>query len=319
MTTKSESMLIKVRGLLAKAADPNIDPREADLFRAKADELMVKYAIEQWQVSAAYNERDITSRHYDFSWYTSNEQNSALWMIMLSTARHCRVKVVNWEANFAAGTIPVVGLTSDMDWFDLLFTNIMVDFTAGLEPRPNRSRSFEENVAVLKESGMKWLRIAELLFEAEMLDATKYGHPSTSPPPTQKQVHNMGLATVYTKFCDRTDRKRERTSPSVYRRSFALGYSSRLSDRLREMRKRTMAGQGEGSGMELVLADIYSRAEAKARELFGQPPSYRGGGKAVGSLKYSHGAMNDGARRADNVDISAAKGKINSGKGSLNA
>ncbi len=223
MTTKSEAMLGKVRGLLAKAADPNIDPREADLFRQKADELMVKYAIEQWQIEKPdANDREIASREYDFSWYSESGHGGALWSIMLSVARHCRVKVVHWQAYTSSSKIPIVGLKSDMDWFDLLFTNVMTDFVSGLEPRPNASMTFPENVARLKESGMQWKRIAELLWHADMLSKTKYPYP-----PTQTQVHNMGLATVYTKFCDETNRPRLRITPQIYRRSYSAGYDNR--------------------------------------------------------------------------------------------
>lgn len=310
MTDQSEKYLVKVRGLLAKAADPNIDPREADLFRSKADELMVKYAIEQWQVEKpAGNDREIISRHYDFSWYVDGGHGGTLWSIMLSIARHCRVKVVHWEANFTNREIPIVGLKSDLDWFDLLFTNVMTDFVAGLEPRPNAALSFEENVARLKESGMQWLRIAELLWHADMLDRGKY--PDL---PNQKQVHNMGLATVYTKFCDRTGRARLRVTPQIYRRSYSAGYDNRLHDRLREMRLRTSGSHEKGSGMEIVLADIYDRVLFVTKDLFGEPPKYRGGRAVSRDLKFSSAAMADGARRADNVDISASKHRVTTPK-----
>lgn len=314
MTDASERILAKVRGLLAKAADSSIGPEEADLFRQKADELMVKYAISSWQLKTAdANDRDIIGRKYDFSWYSESEHAGTLWSIMLRVSRHCRVKIVTYRPDWYNHEIPVVGLKSDLDWFDLLFTNIMADFIAGLEPRPNRELSFDENVAALKESGMKWLRIAELLFEAEMLPL-KYGHPNTDHPPTQQQVHAMGLGPRYTRFCSETNRPRLRVTPAIYRRSYSAGYDDRLWERLSEMRRRTQRVTGsDNSGTELVLADIWTRVQHQTIVLYGQPPENTGGSyRAPKSrpLKYSQSAANDGRARADKVRLTASNTEI---------
>lgn len=323
MTEASEKILGKVRGLLAKAADPSIGPEEADLFRQKADELMVKYAISQWQLKTAdANDRDIVARDYDFSWYTMSsdekgEHRGTLWSIMLSVARHCRVSVINYEASYYKATIPVVGLKSDLDWFDLLFTNIMTDFVAGLEPRPIPGMSFEENLARLKNSGMKWQRIVELLWNADMISHEKY--PTM---PTMTQIKNMYLAGVYNKYCERTGQHRMRVSPSVYRRSYSAGYDSRLYSRLAEMRRKTRVSQeSSGSGNELVLADIWTRVKHQALILYPKPETTNTGRKTkyrADTRKYSQEAAADGARRADQVNISASKHAINLNKKELN-
>lgn len=309
MSQDTEKILAKVRALLAKAADRAVGPEEADIFRAKADELMAKHAIAMWQIhSAEENERDIVSRNYDFFWYVGGgedtvEHRSTLWSIMLSVARHCRVKVINYKPDWIGGTIPIVGVKSDLDWFDLLFTNIMADFVAGLEPRPNPTLSFAENIANMKDAGMKWRRIVDLMWDANMVSHEKYPER-----PTQQQIHKMNLSGVYSRFCDETGRHRLRVSPTVYRRSYSMGYDNQLHKRLMEMHRRTSAGADSGSGMEMVLADIYTRVSLKAEEMFPPPRATgrRSRGKSVGHLKYSERAMNDGAARADSVNISAS-------------
>lgn len=316
MTEASEKILGKVRGLLAKAADPGIPPEEADSFRQKADELMVKYAISQWQVqSADANDRDIIARQYDFSWYTeesgdTKEHKSTLWSIMLTVSRHCRVKIITYKPDFYGGTIPVVGLKSDLDWFDLLFTNIMTDFVAGLEPRPLPNLSFEENLARLKDAGMKWQRIVELLWNAGMISHEKY--PTM---PTQKQIHGMYLAGVYNRFCEENGRHRMRVSPTVWRRSYSEAYDGRLWERLAEMRRRTQRSQdSSGSGTELVLADIWTRVEHQALVLYPKRTEVarprRGRTAQPRSYAYSAEAARAGRERADNVRLTASDKEI---------
>src|SRR4051794_28415392 len=104
---KRAAMLIKVRAMLAKAESTD-HPGEADVFRAKAQELMDKYMIEMADLQTA--ESNVIGAHdMSFSWY-KGEWSGSLWMMFLDIARHCRVKVVNWKPNYSDWTIPVVGL-----------------------------------------------------------------------------------------------------------------------------------------------------------------------------------------------------------------
>ncbi len=324
MTDASERILGKVRGLLAKAADPGIDPREADLFRQKADELMTKYAISSWQLQTAKeSDRDIVARDYDFSWFTANtadktEHKHTLWSIMLTVARHCRVKVINYAPSYYKGTIPIVGLKSDMDWFDLLFTNIMTDFVSGLEPRPDANLSFEENLARLKDAGMKWQRIVELLWNADMISHDKYPEM-----PTMTQIKNMYLAGVYNRYCEEQGRHRMRVSPNVWRRSYSEAYDSRLWSRLAEMRRQTQRiADEESSGTDLVLADIWTRVEHQALVLYPRPEApatskRRGRTARPRELKYSEEAAAAGRERANRVRLTANMDEITLNKKEL--
>lgn len=312
MAQTQEDMLRKVRALLAKA-DGTDNPHEADTFRAAAERLMVKWNIEQWQLAQEQkDDKVIGDKQMDFRWYShsggKSEAPGYLWSLFQTIARHCRVKVIYWKPNWYDGTIPVVGTQADISYFDMLFTTCMLEMGKGLEPHPDSRKSFEENIAIMKEAGMQWLRMAELLHRAGMLDQSKYGSPD-DPPPTQQQVHNMGLATVYTKFCDRTGRPRHRTTPKIYQRSFMLGFEREIARRLRAMRQaRTQEmPTSESSGMELVLADIWQRVEHQALELYGNPPKSRGGGGRYREVRYDEAAAGAGAAAASKVDLGVGK------------
>lgn len=101
---KKEKMLEKVRALLAKANDTEFEG-EADVFRAKADELMTAYAIEQWQVDEAdsrvgTSNRTPERRDIDISWYWKNSYSHIkhdLYHMFDQVARSCRCKPIWWS------------------------------------------------------------------------------------------------------------------------------------------------------------------------------------------------------------------------------
>src|SRR4051812_16704394 len=169
-------MLERVRALLAKANGTNF-PEEADAFRAKADELMTAYAIEQWQVDAAQEgiqgRPQPERRDVDFSWYSGTPFRDQLWWIYQDLADHCRCKAVvdkifGYREN---RRIPVLGLPADLDYLDMLFTSIMFDFARKVDPKPDPERlSYEENLAMLKEAGLGWPEITRLMVNAGMLE-----------------------------------------------------------------------------------------------------------------------------------------------------
>lgn len=250
---RKAKMLERVRALLAKA-DSTDHPGEADVFRAKADELMTKYVIEQWEVDEAQGAVGARPkperRDYDMSWYQENSRADELWKLMQAVARHCRVKLIYWRAS---GTIPAVGIPSDLDWFDLLFTHLMLQMGKGLEPHPNPNKPMIENLVTMKEAGMKWERIGELLINAGQLE---------------HYDRNMGVkfTKLYTEYCSEHGRERLRTTPSVYQRSFALGFLAEIRTRLKRQE------ESRGTGMELALRDIKDEVEGAAADLFGPDP-----------------------------------------------
>jgi hypothetical protein len=250
---KKAKMLERVRALMAKA-DSTDFPAEADTFRDKADELMRQYAIEQWQVDVAQDgvgaRPKPISRDVDVAWYFSNSRSKELWQLMNICTLHCRVKLVYWRGSTS---IPCVGIPSDLDYFDMLFTSLMLQMGKGLEPHPSRDKPMIENLVVMKEAGMKWERIGELLITAGQLEYYD---------------RNMGVkfTKLYTDYCDKHDRPRLRIAPSVYQRSFAKGFVSEVRTRMRRQESTNT------TGMELVLRDIKDEVDAATTEMHGKDP-----------------------------------------------
>lgn len=277
---RKAKMLERVRALLAKAASTNF-PEEADAFRAKADELMTAYAIEQWQVDALQDgqgKRPMPERRdVDFSWYSSTPFNDQLWWIYNELVTHCRCKAVTGKIFRTADgrKIPVIGLPSDLDYLDLLFTHIMFDFMRKVDPKPDPEKlSYEENLAMLKEAGLGWPEITRLMVEAGMLEyvtTTRTAHrynPNTRESeayeititrPWMERKNYAKPAHDYRRWCKREGVPQSYTDHRTYRRNFADGYYEALTRRLRRMRREqedAYDASHEANAMALVVRDI---------------------------------------------------------------
>jgi Protein of unknown function (DUF2786) len=284
-------MLERVRALLAKA-DSSEFPGEADAFRKKADDLMTQYTIEQWQIDAATqgaNKRpEPEHRKYDISWYGQNPHRDYLWMLMQDVALHCRIVLVYWR--YGGDSIPIVGLPSDIDYFDMLFTHLMLQMGANLEPKPDPEAPIIENLVRLKESGMKWERIGELLINIGQLE-------------TYNRNVGVRFTGLYSRYCKDTGREQLRTSPAVYQRSYAIGFVNEVRARFKEMDQNK---EKKGTGMELALRDIREVVAKAAIMEFGAP---RQTGKAVSkNYRRDEAAYRQGVVAGRRADISSSAG-----------
>jgi hypothetical protein len=285
-------ILERVRGLIAKA-DSTQFPAEADAFRAKADALMLRYSISEFELKDPDQQsRAIITRDIDLSWYQTNPHNDELWTIALRCATHCRVRLVGWQ--FTGLTVPAVGTEADLDYFDLLFTNLMLEMSNGLEPKPRTSEVMIEYLVRAKEAGMKWERIGDLMVGAGIADFPEY-------------TRNVGVrfTKLYTDYCTEHNRPRLRVQPSVYQRSFAKGFMVEIGDRLAKIRRESAQqydAEATGDSTAMVLADISKAVDAKTHQLFGYPRAGRSSGRRD-NRKVDQGAVMDGRKAAAQVNL----------------
>lgn len=263
MSDKSDKMLQKVRALLAKADDTEFEG-ESEVFRAKADELMTAYAIEQWQVDAAQagvntSNRTPERRDVDISWYWASNYSHikhSLFTLFSNVAKHCRCKVIWWSPE-PGGKVPVLGLPTDMDYFDMLFTHLYMQLGIKLTPGVEDGDSYMDALVRMKEAGMKWEAIGERLIRAGLMEG-----------PYERKV-GVRFTKEYTQFCEEQGRERKYINPKTYQSSFTEGFLLQVSARLREQ-KADQAEKG-GTGMELALRDISQMLDDEAANMFGEP------------------------------------------------
>lgn len=258
MSDRQAKKLEQVRALLAKAADPGIPSAEADLFRQKADELMTNYAIEQWQVEQAQVGRDARpqpeKRMMDFKWWRTNPFRDQLWWMFSAVARHCRCRVVSQKAVYMPEYVmPVFGLPSDLDWFDMLFTSLMLQMIQQVDPSPRPELTLMENLAMMREAGMPWqIAIDRIIKAGEVADV--YIDPDATFDDVYKPwVHE------YRRWCRATGHPQSYVNQQTFRKHFAEGFSDGISSRLRRIRIETEQhydASHESGSMALAVRDI---------------------------------------------------------------
>lgn len=296
-----EDILRRVRGLLDKADSTKFEA-EADSYRQKADELMLRYAIDSFDVASARN--DATKREtpvlrkFDIC-KADNPIRISLIDLVASVARHARCRVVIHGGNLptsysnrASEYIPtvsttVVGFPADTEYAEMLFTSLWLQMSSEIEPKPNPEMTFEENVVMLLEAGQSRKHIAEMMFG--------------------EFTHSMGqrMSKVYKEWCIANGKpysgKGTRPLPITYMRNFAAGFVSRVDIRLYEIRKRSEKAVGGGEGTAIVLRD----RDAEIRD------AYRVAFPKLGTLRQKvQGKFDAGARgRGDDAGKRADLGQ----------
>lgn len=274
---RQAKMLERVRALLAKADSTNF-AEEADAFRQKADQLMTDYAIEQWMVEEAQDAisgRPVPERRdYNFDWYGRSPFKDQLWALMLATARHCRCVIVGRKVSWSDATIPVLGLASDLAWFDLLFTNLMLAMGRQVDPPADARLSLEENMAAMREAGMPWEEALNRLVSAGILPsaADQGERPKVMKRPTKFSAKTYETAIrKYRAWCKKTGHPQSYVNQNTFRRNFCDGFAAEIADRFCVMRRESEAHYDkthEAGSMAIAVRDIESVIQEMVYEIW---------------------------------------------------
>jgi hypothetical protein len=163
----SNAKLATVRALLDKA-EATTFPEEAASYRAKAEELMVKYRIEEEQLIASdpvslkpvWGDTPIVGNMSPY--------RTQYFHLFFYIAQHCGVEVEVAYERTSDGTLQMVahtvGYESDLRYAEALFTSARMVFGERLEPVVNRSLSEEENIYRLRAAGIERVRIADMIW-----------------------------------------------------------------------------------------------------------------------------------------------------------
>jgi hypothetical protein len=253
-------MLERVRALLAKADSTNF-PEEAATFREKADELMTRYAIDAWSVQMAQEgvgARPAPERRdVNFDWWYGNPFKQQLWNLFWATANHCRCKVVS--AKLSNKAIPVIGLSADLDYFDMLFTSLMLEMGKKIDPQPRSELSLEQNMAMFREAGVPWDIALNRLADAGMVE--KLDAPRRTKDKTWWVSFKEYESAIrkYRTWCKRTGHPQAKVNQQTFRRNFADGFVDEIEDRFYRMRsaqETSYDAEHEAGSAALAIRDI---------------------------------------------------------------
>lgn len=285
----------QIQKLLNQASDAGTTEAEAQAFRQHADTLMLAYQITEFEVRQTQSEAE--REHPEDRWIKlcgiNDPIKKSLVDLFNAVSVHCRCKSVfsGLRDSKSASSAHIVGFPTDIDFAEMLYTSLRVQMARGLEPQVDPMLSEVENLVVLKEAGMKWARIHQLL------------HPEDPEP--VKKAQGVRYTKLYTEYCTMHDRPRQYTDPATYQRNYSMGYAEEVSSRLWEIRTHRDDNLRTHSGMEIAVRD---EVNAKANEVFGRVKSILGP-----RTKLDVNARSNGAQAGSQADLGPKVGSVGRG------
>jgi hypothetical protein len=259
--SKRESILRKVRGLMAKAQSTEHEG-ERQVFMAKADELMEQYAIETWMLETGKDSeqaRLIVRRQLDIAWWfqmrgVHHDARSEVWWLFDACVRHCRCYTSASAWDVGTKTVAVYGLEADLDYLDLLFTDLLVQLSSKIRPTYDPNKSMGENVMIAKEAGMKYTAIAVWLGYPEWRVPNGSGGYKTADKGKMLREYKKHLASIGKSVSDVVT-----VHPDAWAISYCAAFRATIQRRFREMSGARESGSNDSQA--LVLRDIRLQAQ----------------------------------------------------------
>jgi hypothetical protein len=124
-----DTLLARVRKLLAKAEDPAVTEAEAESYNTKAAELIARYGIDRAMLAAADTSTDeITT--VKISMDNPYSRDKAALLTNIAHPLRCRALLHRWGQTVTAVT--VFGFHSDLERVELLYTSLLLQATTQL-------------------------------------------------------------------------------------------------------------------------------------------------------------------------------------------
>lgn len=293
---KKADILRKVRALIDKASNEATPPGEVEACHAQADRLMTRYVLDAWMVKSGEDEsaKMPELRWIDYEWWRKSQFRDQLQWMFGEVATHCRCRTVTEKIKNEATDAgygyrcPVVGLPSDLDWFDLLFTSIMIFMIERVDPQPNSGLSVNENMARMREAGLPWGEALNRLVRGGIIPSiAEENYGGLGPEPVWSDHYRMDgrgreklffsksvymkAITDYRNWCAETGREQSKVSQVTFRRNFANGFAAEVNDRLHRMnRDSTEAYDADhkAGSMAVAVRDISKIVQETVYQLF---------------------------------------------------
>lgn len=320
-----DQALKRVQQLINKAEAPihETDPvrraaleTEQNAAREMADALMLKYAIEEAQLDAS---RPSAFRMKPGKILVSltghDELLGYVAQLAQDVGKYCRCQVRSYKQydyTENCWMAAVYGFESDLHYFEIMYTTLRLHMIGALNPKPDPSESIEDNAYRLHNAGLNWFDIAKLHGWVEVtpeLGEARYMYYNSKTGKRDSWPNVIGIhKNAYQRAIKAKGEQALKVPPSgvaTFRRSAAMGYSTRLRGRLRE----TEAGRDPGTTIILRsrIDDISALFREDNPELFTEQTAAVNGRKIrYVQAPYSEAGYQAGVRHANTASLNPA-------------
>lgn len=152
-----ETILERVRKLLAKAEDRAATPAEAEAFSLKAEELMAKHSIDMAMIADIRLQDKVVMRTIDLFTPHLDHQASLLYNVAKAlgvkgayvSQRHLNPDWDGTASGKYVATLGLIGFETDVEWVETLFTSLAMQrvnaLTAALREKNRSSVDWKRN------------------------------------------------------------------------------------------------------------------------------------------------------------------------------
>lgn len=250
MSENLDSIMRKVRGLIANADDPATPPAAAVTFREKAEALMFKYKIES--LTAAPEQRLERPTPVWKTFWVCRDGN--LWRnyyagiaqeaMHADDIRYKQAHRLNEDDGYYWIVYEAVGYESDLAYAEILMTSAIQAFGRNLEPTVDPTESDAANALRLRRGGMERRRIAMALFGGWETENEMKAKNRKVTKLIKEEATRIGQPELVHDLLGRTG-----SNIATYRTSYASGFYWTLHNRMR-----TKKHQDANAEQSLVLA-----------------------------------------------------------------
>lgn len=213
-----EKFLTRIQKLLDKANANGTTEQERQLLLDKADELMLKHAIDAAMLDATLtrSERRAPVKERFHAADPNAPHFVKFRTLMRLITRLHRVRV----AFYSNGDVALVGFRDDVEYVQMKWLNAYLHFSSTINPRWDASLPMEQNVYNFKIAGYKWQEIHELAVEFSGCTTTWWN-----------------MKGQYRKWCKKIgEEPTQHTQRNfAYRESFATAFVNRLAARIEQL------------------------------------------------------------------------------------
>lgn len=255
---KRESKMSQVQALLATAEHPNTPAEMAANYRAKAEQLMSSYRIEESELIESGADAVTVPITYDFPGYefsSDTMSTSALQRVLGGVFQHTGIMgTLNYTSGNYSGKgimmARVVGYEFDVKMAEIIYTAARTYFLSRLNPVVNPAESDAENVYRLRSAGITRKEIALVMGWDTSRDGTDGKSHAKVTKLYKQQCEFLGVPATLTG---------RDVSAKTFRESFCETFPTEFWWRLRTARNGVDSERG---------AIVLSNREDKVREAF---------------------------------------------------
>lgn len=244
-----EKILVRVQKLLDKANAEGVTEEERQLFLDKADELMIKHAIDDAMLMATLKKEDrrkpVQDRFKAADPYAPHWEKFRTVLMMIANLHRVR------SAFHHDGSVTLVGYFEDVEYTKMKWLNVYLHFSQTINPRWNPAISPSQNAYNFHRSGTAWTEVEKV---ARLHDC---------------KWNIKQLRAGYREYClsigEEPTRMTQRNN--AYKESFAQAFRTRICARIVEMMEKRDAATSE-AGALVSIKDLGIEIDAMFYSIF---------------------------------------------------